>query len=107
MKYFLYSYDDVFIGKVIAVDSVEPPYKNAKLHEVTEEMYKKIVTPCKFINNKYVSCKMPEIDTGEKSRYVSESNSALEFQDTETDIMEMSIDHEYRLTLLELGITEE
>jgi hypothetical protein len=27
-------------------------------------------------------------------------------QDTETDLMQMSIDHEYRLTLLELGITE-
>lgn len=27
--------------------------------------------------------------------------------DTESDLMKMAIDHEYRLTLLELGITEE
>ena len=30
-----------------------------------------------------------------------------ELYDTESDIMSMTVDHEYRLTLLELGITEE
>lgn len=33
--------------------------------------------------------------------------SEPELPDTETDIISMMIDHEYRVTLLELGITEE
>lgn len=35
-----------------------------------------------------------------------EPMSEPEPQDTESDLMQMAIDHEYRLTLLELGITE-
>lgn len=48
-----------------------------------------------------------EIKTDGTSWWYADETETAEPQDTETDIMSMTVDHEYRLTLLELGITEE
>lgn len=55
--------------------------------------------------------KLPEagknIKTDGKSWWYAESTIIEDDTDTESDIMSMMVDHEYRLTLLELGISEE
>lgn len=48
-----------------------------------------------------------EIRTDGKKWWYATVKPVLESHDTETDIAAIAIDHEYRLTLLELGITEE
>lgn len=48
-----------------------------------------------------------EIRTNGKKWWYASIEPVLEVYDVETDIMEITIDHEYRLILLELGITEE
>lgn len=58
--------------------------------------------PCKKVSGEWVHTdEYPVIEYP-----VSEPMPETEVIDTETDLMEMAIDHEYRLTLLELGITE-
>lgn len=48
-----------------------------------------------------------EIRTDGKRWWYASVKTVLELHDAETDIMEMAVDHEWRITLLELGITEE
>lgn len=48
-----------------------------------------------------------EIRTNGKRWWYAPAEPILELNDAETDIIEMAIDHEWRITLLELGITEE
>lgn len=48
-----------------------------------------------------------EIRTDGKKWWYAPVKPVLESHDIETDLTEIAIDHEYRLTLLELGITEE
>ena len=63
-----------------------------KKFELTEEQYNKLVTPCKMVDGKFVPCEYPATPIPEAE------------PSAEDDIDSMLIDHEYRLTMIELGV---
>ena len=62
--------------------------------EITKEQYDMISLPCKYIDGEFVPYEIPEPPTIEPEPTAQD------------DIDAMLVDHEYRLTLLELGVAE-
>lgn len=92
MKYIGILNDNVIVAKGISyTDYVD----NTEI-ELTKEQYNSIPVPCKLVNGEFVPCDFPEVET-----------PTTEPEPTPQDDTDaMLIDHEYRLTLLELGVIE-
>ena len=71
-------------------------YVDEREIELTEEQYNTIPIPCKLVDGEFVPCESPKVEV---------VNIAPE-PTTQDDIDSMLVDHEYRLTLLELGVNE-
>ena len=96
MRYVATVKDGVIVTKGINyTDFVDP-----NEIELTEEQYNTISIPCKLVDGEFVPCEYPKCEVVETP---IESNIEPTPQD---DIDAMMIDHEYRLTLLELGVNE-
>lgn len=102
MKYYAHKYKDVYTQKMMGTSTPKLTIKNGIWVEVTEKIYKAMPIPC---NLQYKSCEWDGYDTNDDTTaVVSQTNDEPTAAE---DIMTMTVDHEYRLTLLELGITEE
>lgn len=98
--YYLKIKDNIAIG--VDISKPEISFDCDRTEEIDDKLAYTIKLPAKFVNGEWVHTEeYPVIDYP-----VSEPTQEPEPQDTETDLLEMAIDHEYRLTLLELGITE-
>ena len=79
-----------------------------KFAEIKDDIIVNITEFEASINTKYVKL---ESGYGIGDKYIDgkflKTESISEPHDTESDIMSMMVDHEYRLTLLELGVETE
>ena len=85
-------YKDVIVSKGIN----HTDYIDENEIELTEEQYDSIHIPCKLVNGEFVSCDFPK----------TECVPVEDEPTAQDDIDAMLIDHEYRLTLIELGVIE-
>lgn len=91
MKYVGTVQNDVIVAKGINYTDYQDPNEI----ELTEEQYNSIQTPCKLVDGEFVQCDFPK----------TEPEPTPEPEPTaQDDIDAMMIDHEYRITLLELGV---
>lgn len=90
MKYVGTVQNDVIVAKGINYTDYQDPNEI----ELTEEQYNSIQTPCKLVNDEFVPCDFPSVE-------VEETPPEPTAQD---DMDAMMVDHEYRITLLELGV---
>jgi hypothetical protein len=83
-------------GVIVAKGINYTDYNDPNEIELTEYEYNTIPIPCKLVDGEFVLCEYPK-------------GVAVETVETPTvqeDIDAMLVDHEYRLTLLELGVNE-
>ena len=93
MRYVATITDDIIISKGINYTD----FIDENEVELTEEQYNSIPIPCKLIDGEYIACEFPPPFVEETTTHEPTA---------EDDIDAMLVDHEYRLTLLELGVTE-
>ena len=86
--------DDVIVAKGINYTD----FKDEREIELTEEQYNSIPIPCKLVDGEFVECDYPKEEITE-----TEVKAEPTPQD---DIDAMLVEHEYRITLLELGVNE-
>ena len=101
MKYILLIKDNIAAAKTV-VSKVENIIMGAydRYEEVSEQVFKSVKLPSEKKNGVWVeTSKMPLI---EYPSIESEENKPTAQDDTDA----MLIDHEYRLTMLELGVNE-
>lgn len=84
--------DDVIISKGINYTDYIDPYEI----ELTEEQYNTIPIPCKLVNDEFIPCEYPK----------AESFKTVKTPTRQDDVDAMLVEHEYRLTLLEMGVNE-
>ena len=77
---------------IVAKAKIYKNFVDERHIELTEEQYNQLITPCEIIDGKFVPCEYPTTQTPEAE------------PSAEDDIDSMLIDHEYRLTILELGV---
>lgn len=100
MKYVMTSRDDIFYEKYIVKDTVA--LKNGQI-EIDKDTYLTIKLPCKLIDMQYVT-----VDEYPDFGFVSSEPEPVQPEPTPQEDMDaMLVDHEYRLTLLELGVTND
>lgn len=90
MRYVGIKNKDVIIAKA----KLYTDFVDKRQIELTEEQYNTIPLPCKLVNGKFVPCEYPKVTVPEIKPEPTQAE----------DIDTMLIDHEYRLTLLELGV---
>ena len=82
-------------GDVIVAKGINyTDYRDKHEIELTEEQYETIPIPCVIIDGEFIPCDFPE----------SEVEDVPTEPTAQDDIDVMLVDHEYRLTLLELGV---
>lgn len=100
MRYVLTSKDGVFYKKSIAPNDVELTQEQI---EVSKAKFIAVRLPCILADGVFVSVeKAPEL----ANEYFDHAPEAEPEPSEADDTAAMLVDHEYRLTLLELGLTE-
>ena len=92
MRYTATIKDNIIIAKGIN----HTDYVDEREIELTEEQYDSVPIPCKLIDGKFIPCEFPQ----------SECVDIVVEPTAQDDVDAMLVDHEYRLTLLELGVNE-
>lgn len=86
----------LYKGVIVAKGINYTDYVDEKEIELTEEQYNTIQTPCKLVDGEFIPCEYPR----------TENEEMVYTPTAQDDIDALLIDHEYRLTLLELGVSE-
>lgn len=84
----------VIEGIIISKGIAYTDYVDEREIELTEKQYNSIPIPSKRVNGEFIPCEHPKVTIPEVEKEPS----------AEDDIDSMLIDHEYRLTILELGV---
>lgn len=90
MRYVGSVVEGVIVSKGIAYTD----YVDEREIELTEKQYNSIPIPCKRVNGEFIPCDYPVVTMPEIKKEPS----------AEDDINAMLVDHEYRLTMIELGV---
>ena len=100
-KYYAILYEGIYISKMKSY--INHPY--GKSVEISENDFLKMPIPCDPNFNPVNAPNIP-VKSSLISEKAPEDETTLAYDYDDTDVLSMAIDHEYRLTLLELGITE-
>lgn len=98
MKYVMTSKDDIFYEKYIVKDTIA--LKNGQI-EIDKATYLTVKLPCKLIDMQYVTVdEYPDFGFVPSVMEPEPAPEPTPQEDTDA----MLVDHEYRMTMLELGL---